>query len=280
MNQLQRIMWNGTVRSLPLKEQLRSASIAGCGALSVTPSDYLTWLGHSVTTRDMLAMADDAGVNITHLDPFVRWVDHWQPEIENFPTDPIAFDADDFFRFAANLRVNSFTAWGGFPAGRYELSQLTDAFGSLCHRAQREGLRCDLEFIPAFGIRDLKTAWHIVHAVGAPNSGIIFDFWHYIRGGRDDALLSSIPGEKITGVQLCDATMQLPAGLTLAYDGLNNRRAPWDGEFPINEIVDVLRRSSALNTVGLEIFSPDFDRMTADEIGSVTKTVLDRALKI
>jgi 4-hydroxyphenylpyruvate dioxygenase len=74
--------------------------------------------------------------------------------------------------------------------------------------------------------------------------------------------------------------MQLPAGLTLAYDGLNNRRAPWDGEFPINEIVDVLRRSGALNTVGLEIFSQDFDRMTADEIGSVTKTVLDRALKI
>jgi hypothetical protein len=41
----------------------------------------------------MLALAKDAGVRITHLDPFVRWM-------------------------AAALRVESFTAWGGFPAGR------------------------------------------------------------------------------------------------------------------------------------------------------------------
>ena len=40
MHPAKRIMWNGTVRALPLKEQLRAAAIAGCHALSVTPSDY------------------------------------------------------------------------------------------------------------------------------------------------------------------------------------------------------------------------------------------------
>jgi hypothetical protein len=102
MNQVRRMMWNGTVRALPLKEQLRATAIAGCQALSVTPSDYNRWLGASISTQDMLAMADDAGVRITHLDPFVRWVDQWMPNLpgEDFPTHDIAYDSDDFFRMA------------------------------------------------------------------------------------------------------------------------------------------------------------------------------------
>jgi 4-hydroxyphenylpyruvate dioxygenase len=275
-----KIMWNGTVRALPLKEQLRAAAIAGCDALSVTPSDYTAWLGSAISTRDMLAMADDAGVRITHLDPFVRWVDDWVPHLpgESFPAEIVAFDADDFFRMAAALRVESFTAWGGFRPGRYETPQLIDAFGTLCRRAEREGLRCSLEFIPVFGIPDLKMAWDIVKGAAAPNSGIMFDFWHYMRGGRDDALLRKIPGEKITGVQLCDATLEVPEGMSLAFDGLNNRRAPGDAEFPIHEIVDVLKEIGALNLVGLEVFSEAFDRMSADEIGETSRETLDRTL--
>jgi 4-hydroxyphenylpyruvate dioxygenase len=274
-------MWNGTVRALPLKEQLRAAAIAGCTSLSVTPSDYNKWLGTSISTRNMLAMAEDAGVRITHLDPFVRWVDDWMPDLpgENFPTDIIAYDADDFFRMAGALQVRSFTAWGGFPPGRYETPQLIDAFGALCRRAEQEGLRCDLEFIPVFGIRDLKTAWQIVEGAGAANSGIAFDLWHYMRSGRDDALLRSIPGDKITGVQLCDATLKVPDGMSLTVDGLNNRRAPGEGEFPIDEIVDVLRQTGGLNIVGLEIFSSEFDRMSADAIGERSRGILDRTLQ-
>lgn len=45
-----------------------------------------------------------------------------------------------------------------------------------------------------------------------------------------------IPGDRITAVQLCDATAQVPEGMSLAYDGVNNRRVPGDGEFPIDEV--------------------------------------------
>jgi sugar phosphate isomerase/epimerase len=280
MSKQRRIMWNGTVRALPFKEQLRAAAIAGCEAISVTPSDYTAWLGSAISTRDMKAMAADAGVKITHLDPFVRWVDQWQPELpgEDFPMDAITFDSDDFFRMAGALGVESFTAWGGFPPGRYTTLQLIDAFGALCRQAEHEGLRCDLEFIPVFGIRNLETAWQIVDGVGTANSGVVLDLWHYMRGGRDDALLRSIPGDKITGVQLCDATLTVPDGISLAFDGLNNRRAPGDGEFPIDEIVGVLRQNGGLNIVGLEIFSQEFDRMPADAIGERSRAIFDRML--
>ena len=174
--------------------------------------------------------------------------------------------------------MESFTAWAGFPAGHYELPQLIDAFGALCERAATEGLRCDLEFIPVFGIPDLKTGWAIVDGAGASNSGIVLDMWHYMRGGRDDALLASIPGDKITAVQLCDATAEVPKGMSLAEDGLNNRRSPGEGDFPIGEIVEVLRNSGGLNNVGLEIFSPRFDAMSAEAIGETCRRVLDETL--
>lgn len=271
-----RVMWNGTVRALPLREKLQAAAIAGCQVLSMPPSDYVRWLSTSISTRDILSMADDAGVSITHLDPFVRWLDDWRPPhpIEHIPTDWIAFETDDFFRMAAALRATSMTAWAAFAKGRYELSAMVDEFGALCRRAEREGLRCDLEFIPMTGVSDLRTAWAIIDEVGASNSGIVLDLWHYIRSGRDDDLLASIPGNWITAVQLCDAAAELPAGMPLMEDGLNNRLAPGEGAFPVGEIVDLLRTTGGLNNVGPEIFSSRFDAMTADEIGQTSRAIL------
>jgi sugar phosphate isomerase/epimerase len=272
----ERIVWNGTVRALSLADQLHAAAVAGCHSLAIIPSDYVKLLGAGVTTRDMLAMAADAGVRITHLDPLVRWVDDWRPAVppDAFDANLVAFDIDDFLRMAAALEVRSFTAWVGFAAGTYSVSELIDAFGALATRAQTEGLRCDLEFIPVFGIPDLGTAWEIVSAVGAPNTGIVFDVWHYMRGTPDEALLRSIPGDAITGVQLCDGLARVPAERSLLDDCFNHRLLPGNGEFPITEIVDILGQIGGLTRVGLEIFSAEFDQMPADVIGTFTRSAL------
>jgi len=102
------------------KEQLRAAAIARCEALSVTPSDYAVWLSTTHSTRDMKAMADGAGVRITHLDPFGRWIDRWQLDLPggDLPMEPIAFDADDCFRMAGPLGVELFTARGRISCGQ------------------------------------------------------------------------------------------------------------------------------------------------------------------
>ena len=280
MSDVSRIMWNGTVRALPFHEQVEAARVAGCSAIAITPSDYNKWLGISMATSDLRAIAKDQGVKIAHLDPFVRWTADWRPHLEglDFPVDIVGFDEDDFFRMAGALEVSSFTAWSGFATGRYSLAEIEDAFGSLCCRSAKEGLRCDLEFIPVFGVHSLKMAWEILEHVNAPNCGIVFDFWHYMRSGPDEALLRSIPGEKITGVQLCDATAEVPEGMSLAYDGLNNRLVPGEGAFPIADLIATLRGTGALNNVGLEIFSPRFDRLDAQKIGDLTRGVMDRFL--
>lgn len=280
MSNKTRVMWNGTVRALPFRDQVEAARIAGCSAIAVTPSDYNKWLGASTSTADLRKIASDSGVRITHLDPFVRWTVDWKPHLEgmDFPSDIVGFDADDFFRMAAALEVDSFTAWSGFAAGRYSRSEIEDAFGALCTRAGKEGLRCDLEFIPVFGVNTLKMAWEILQQVNASNSGIVFDFWHYMRSGPDETLLRSIPGKKITAVQLCDATAEVPPGMSLAYDGLSNRLTPGEGAFPIAKLVGILQQTGALNNVGIEVFSTRFDGLDPRQIGDITRKVFDRFL--
>lgn len=280
MSNSTRIMWNGTVRALPFREQIKAAAIGGCSSIAVTPSDYNKWIGTSLSTRDLRTIAADGGVKITHLDPFVRWTGNWKPHLEgmDFPTDIVGFDDDDFFRMAAALEVDSFTAWSGFAANHYSLPEIEDAFGALCVRAGKEGLRCDLEFIPVFGVNSLKMAWDILQQVKANNAGIVFDFWHYMRSGPDEKLLRSIPGDKITAVQLCDATAKVPEGMSLAYDGLNNRLTPGEGDFPISELVRTLSQISALNNVGVEVFSPQYDKLSAQQIGEITQKVFSRFL--
>jgi sugar phosphate isomerase/epimerase len=92
--------------------------------------------------------------------------------------------------------------------------------------------------------------------------------------------LRSIPGEKITAVQLCDATAAVPPGMSLAYDGLNNRLAPGEGDFPISRLLSTLREIGGLNNVGLEVFSSRFDQLSAQEIGDITRGTFARFLEV
>jgi hypothetical protein len=115
MSDTTRVMWNGTVRALPFRKQVEAARIAGCSVIAITPSDYNKWLGAGTSTSDLKRVANDAGIAIAHIDPFVRWTEDWKPQLQgmDFPVEIVGFDEDDFFRMAAALGATSFTAWSG-----------------------------------------------------------------------------------------------------------------------------------------------------------------------
>lgn len=260
------LLWEGTVRRLPLAQRLDVAQVIGATQMSLQPYDYLQWLASGITTKEMISRSADAGVEITHLDPLIRWLPDWRPDVDDIPPYIWDFDEEDFFRFASALGCTSFSVWSGRKVGSFTTEQWADYYGGICERAATEGLRCDLEFTPICGIPDLETAWEIYQKVGAPNSGIVFDFWHYMRGRPDHELLSSIPGSAITMVQACDAKLAPEPGLSLVEDSLNTRCFPGQGEFPVERIFQILADIDALNTVGFEIFSSDLDKHSGAEI--------------
>lgn len=280
MGDMPMVMYGATVRMLPFSEQCRAASLAGCDALTISPTDYLRFLGGGLSTREMRSIAADHGITITHLDPFARWTPKWEPVHHRGLYDfaLVGFDLDDFLGIAGALGCRSITAIGTHPHGTLGTPELTDHFGELCRRARAEGLRVDLEFAPFWGVDTLGLAWDIVQGAAAPNSGLMFDTWHYRRSYSSDELLRTIPGSAITGVQLNDGQAELGPDDNVIEDCLAHRRPPGEGGFRVREIVAILRETGGLNNVGPEIFSVDYDAMLADDIAASVRKSMDWAL--
>jgi sugar phosphate isomerase/epimerase len=277
-------MWSGNVRNLTLQERIRVTAKTGFDVLTISPFDWLEGLRSGLSTADILAMAADHGIRIDHLDPLARWAPQWMPDniTEQIYLTFLHCDVDDFLRIGEALKVTSMSAIATYPAGTtVPVDQLTEAFARLCDRAAGLGIRCDLEFIPMWGLSDLKTAWAVVKGADRKNSGILFDFYHYTRGNPDDALLETIPADRISAVQVADANAKINPNISLFQDTIFRRVPPGEGAFPVTHLLQLLEKKGALRRLGPETFSQKFDRMTGDEIAEITvrsfKGALDRA---
>ncbi|MEO8669601.1 MAG: sugar phosphate isomerase/epimerase family protein [Bauldia sp.] len=278
------IMWSGNVRQLPMKERIRATAKAGFDVLTLSPWDWMDVLRSGMSTRDMHAFAADLGVRIDHLDPLAKWAPKWMPDniVEQVYLTFLLWDVDDFLRIGEAIGVTSMTAIGSYPAGTtVPTDQLIESFAKLCDRCAPLGIRVDLEFIPMWGLSDLKTAWAVVKGADRPNSGLIFDFYHYLRGNPDDALLETIPTERISAVQIADAAAKINPNISVFQDAIFRRVPPGEGAFPITPLLQLLEKKGALGRIGPETFSQTFDTMEADQIVDITvrsfKGALDRA---
>ena len=275
------IMWSGNVRELPIAERIRATARAGFDVLTISPYDWLKALSSGYSTKDLHSMAADNGIRIDHLDPLAKWAPQWMPDniTEPLYLTFLGCDTDDFLRIGETLGVTSMSAIATYPAGtEVPIDQLIESFAALCDRAAPLGIRCDLEFIPMWGLSDLATAWKVVKGADRPNSGILFDFYHYLRGNPDDALLETIPAEKISAVQVADAEAKVNPNISLFQDAIFRRVPPGDGAFPITRLLQLLEKKGALRRLGPETFSSVLDRMTADEIVDVTVKSFGSAL--
>ena len=204
-------MWIGNVRNLSFQDQLKATVAVGLNEMSMTPLDVDRNQAKGISPGDMRKMAADLGVSLPILDPMASWAPRWRTGI----SDPgfmefLGYSTDDFFRIADELGVSAMTVIGTLQPGLASVPEIAESFALLADRAAAHGLRCILEFIPIWGIKDLRMAWQILQIADRPNTALAFDFWHYIRGRRDDGLLRSIPGDRIAYVQVTDAEAEPP----------------------------------------------------------------------
>jgi hypothetical protein len=96
--------------------------------------------------------------------------------------------------------------------------------------------------------------------------GIALDFWHYLRGEPNPMLLASIPGAKISTVQITDGEAQLKPDRAMLDDCMFQRLLPEKGGLPVMELLRQL--------------SPEFDTLSADELGARCRTSLVRAFEL
>jgi len=211
-----------------------AAAAAGCRELSV-------W-AHHIAMLDL----DALGARVAVVEAAATWA--------TAEPDAAAAEADHLVAIAAEhgarvvMAITMEPVVPDLDAARRNLARLAGAAAEI-------GAQVCVEFLPWSGIANLKAAWELVEPVG-PSAGIVLDTWHWQRqlGGPVLDLLSTIPGDRIGYVQLCDAGPE--AGADVLTEAMSARRLPGEGVVDYAALVAVLDEIGAQPFIATEVFNP------------------------
>jgi 4-hydroxyphenylpyruvate dioxygenase len=254
--------WAGTMRTAPLEQRLEATVAGGFTSMSVFPMDC----PDERRCRTVRALCEERGVRLAALDPFTRWLPGWEAPQGIAPEflALVGCGEDEFFGKAEALGATSMTVLEPFGKS-YEAAELVESFAALCDPAAQSGVRVHLEFTPFSGISDLTLAWEVVRGADRPNGGLVFDTWHYLRGRPDDALLATIPGERIFVVQVSDAARE-PVG-SLIEDTMFHRRLPGEGDWDLELLLARMLAKPGLGEIGIEVLSRSLALLPPEQVG-------------
>jgi sugar phosphate isomerase/epimerase len=274
------VLCAGTLRArTPFRQRLAAARAGGFDGISLWGRDYEGARAEGWSEADIVAMLGDHGLAVAEVDP-AWW---WLPGAADVRIPPdldteriFAFGEEEFFALADAVAARSVNAVDVF-GGTWSLDDAADAFAGLCDRAAEHGLLVQLEFLPWSRIPDLASAWTVVREAGRANGGLTLDAWHYFRSGSAGPLLTTIPGDRIGGIQLCDAPAVPEAEPVHAT--LHERLLPGEGELDLASLVGDLRAIGATAPIGVEVFSDELDLLEPEEVGRQAGGAARRVLR-
>lgn len=260
---------SATEMSRPFPEKLEAASEAGFDGISIMIPEYIAMKRDGVTDADLAAMIEDAGLFVNEISTATAWLSGKPTKQEElgFP----------LVNLLGGEGINCTAITGPFLG----LDEAVGAFAAICDRAAAFGVRCHIEFSPAFhDPHDLRTAWEIVKRADRPNGGILFDTWHFFRSGGSLADLREVDPSKIFAIQLADAPAS-PQHSDLAEDTYH-RLLPGEGDLDLVGCLKALDDIGVDLPLGGEVISPKWkDRPVLDNAKQLhsSMTALVRAAK-
>ncbi|HAU5565774.1 TPA: sugar phosphate isomerase/epimerase [Serratia fonticola] len=246
------------IQHLPFEEQIKTVKALGYQEFTLHQYYLGIYNKQGVTLKDMKSMVEDAGLKINRIDPLCTWVPEWQARKFSHEFNLLhAMEVSEFLELSAFFECDYLTLNAMWTAGHYTEDEIVNFYAEICERAGKYGITCDIEAIPMWGIPLIDDALRIINKSGAVNSGLVFDTTHITRGGTTAEQIKSIPPELIHLVQLCDG--EIPSKISLEEECFS-RMWPGTGDFDISGMVRLLSDMGALRNVGVEVFSPSYER--------------------
>jgi 4-hydroxyphenylpyruvate dioxygenase len=243
-----------------LPEKLEAIAAAGFRAVEIFENDLIAFAGSPADVRRMCA---DLGLRIVTCQPFRDF------EGMSAAKRQRTFDrAERKFDLLQELGTDLlFVCSSVAPDAEGGIDRLAADFRELGERAARRGLRVGYEAL-AWGrhVNDYRDSWEIVRRADHPSVGLILDTFHIQARALDLGAIRSIPGDRISFVQIADAPRLQMDYLSWARHW---RCMPGQGDFDIPAFMDALAATGYEGYLSLEIFN---DRFRA---GSARSVALD-----
>lgn len=272
LNEQHLVLCAGTVTGADFAQLVAAARAGGFDAVSLFPSQYQQARAGGASDLDLRLMLADSGLCIAELDPLLNWV----PGHE-FSTDAgmgVAAE-DEFYRIADALGARSLNVVWALPQ-RIPEELLVESFAAVCDRAAQHGLLAHIEFLPWAQVDSIESALRVVRLADRLNGGVLLDSWHHFRSGVGNAILATLPGDRILAIQLNDAPAL--AEENIVEETMQRRRLPGDGDIALVEILRALAAAGCTAPVGVEVFSTELQKLPPVEIGRIAGDNL-RALR-
>lgn len=250
-----------------LDAKLRAIAAAGFDGAEIFENDLLS---SHLSAREIGALMADLGLACTMFQPFRDLEGLPEPQRQRaFDRLERKFDVMEELGTDLLLVCSSCSA---IATGEREriIADLAEAG----ERAARRGLRLGYEAL-AWGrhVHDHRDAWGIVRDVDHPAVGLILDSFHSLSRRVPSSSIGDIRPEKLFIVQVADAPIVELDHLSWSR---HFRSMPGQGDFPLDDWADAIRRIGYDGYWSLEIFN---DRFRA---GSASGVALDgyRSLRI
>jgi sugar phosphate isomerase/epimerase len=249
-------LWSYTFRHTSLPDLATAAAAAGFGAVTLTPDLFVRSGGDAA---ELGARVADTGVRVTFVDGLCTALPGTPPAVagDRTFTRPHEATLDDCIHIARATGAGAINLVhiGGTAT---PVPELAEAFARACARAAEDGIRLAIEFLPGTGIPDLPTAVAVVREAGAPNGSVLFDSWHFARGGG--TLADLVPGAVavIGALQLSDRSPEQDGE---AYVPRKGRKLPGEGALPLAEMIGRVTAVHPDLPVGAEVLSDEVDEL-------------------
>ncbi|MGD9793500.1 MAG: sugar phosphate isomerase/epimerase family protein [Acidimicrobiia bacterium] len=263
------MLWSPTLGDAPYEARVRAAAENDYPMLTVSPVDVHAAIERGLEPSELSRWARDLGVESSIMDGFADWYPHRIPKYSPMPP----FDRDEFlalavaFGAAAVVLVAPFATEAGFD-------EVIEGFAAFCDRAALDGLAVNLEFTPIAPVGSVELAHRVLREAGRPNTGMIFDCWHFFQGTPDFDALAAVPAGMIAGTQISGGFMgTFTEGLV--KDTFRHRLLPGEGDFEIERVLQVLDDKGALAVCGPEVLSTELFAMTPTAAAATAAAAYD-----
>lgn len=218
------------------------AAVAASGAPSVSIHAFLGAMYGPEVVAGMLA---DAGLRAGALEAALAW--------SAGPGDAVIAEAEQLLAMAEATGAREVLTV--VLDTEMDRGAASDGLAQLCGLLAPAGVRPCLEWLPWTAMPTIASAVDLLHASGAPNCGLTFDTWHWMRqpGGPDLATLDALDGGRIGYLQLCDVAPT--PGDDVFVEAMTARLLPGDGVVDFHGLFDRFAAMGATPYVASEIFN-------------------------
>ena len=156
-------------------------------------------------------------------------------------------------------------------------SRMVEDLQWLCSEAKKRGLHIAYEPMSWSTVNNsLPLAWKTLQQVGADNIGLVVDPYHIFTVGRTAEDLNGIPAERLSVVQLCDATLPVSPDDYLQR-ARHHRLFPGQGNLPLASLVAKLEQMHYKGPIGLEIYN---DQLLSEPVDDVAHRAMASLRKV